>query len=121
VTDLVIYLSVAFGILLIVQIYAVVPTWLFYSVLVGWLVYLFVAVAIATRHKKAYPVAFILAIITLMVSLPQPEHYGFVQAGLSLASTTFIVGSALQVALLILIPIYVFENRKHKNEIQKGG
>jgi hypothetical protein len=112
--DLVIYLSVAFGLLLVIQIYALVPTWLFYSVLVGWIVYLLVAVAVATRHKIAYPAAFILAIITLMVSLPQPEHYGFVEAGLSLASTTFIIGSVLQVAILLLIPIYLLKRRNTK-------
>lgn len=109
--DLLIYLSVAMGILLLLQLYVLVPSWLFYSVLVGWLAYVIVAVLAATGHRIAYLLAFVLSILTLAVSLPQPEHQSFVEAGLSPASITFLVGSALQVALLILIPVYFLRKR----------
>jgi len=109
--DLLIYLSVAMGILLLLQLYALVPSWLFYSVLVGWLAYVIVAALAATGHRIAYPLAFVLSLLTLAVSLPQPEHQSFVEAGLSPASITFLVGSALQLALLILIPVYFLRKR----------
>jgi hypothetical protein len=110
--DFLIYLSVALGILLLFQLHSLVPSWLFYSVLIGWGAYLIVALAIATHHDAAYPVALLLAVLTLIVSLPQPEHYSYVQAGLSLASATFAAGSVLQIALLVLIPLYLLRKRK---------
>jgi hypothetical protein len=110
--NLLLYISVALGILLLLQLYSLVPPWLFYSVLTGWFTYLIVALAIATHHNAAYPAALILAVLTLLVSLPQPEHYAYMQTGVSLASATFAAGSVLQIVLLILIPVYLFRKRK---------
>ena len=114
--DLLIYLSVALGIVLLPQIYSVVPLWLFYSVLAGWIAYVLVAMATATHHKAAYPVALLLAILTLSVSLPEPEHYTFAKDGMWLATLTFMIGSILQLALLVLIPVYLIKNRKPASE-----
>ncbi len=112
--DSLIHLSVAMGILLLPQLYGLVPSWLFYSVLGGWLAYLLVAVLAATGRSVAHPLAFILAILTLTVSLPQPEHRPFMEAGLSLASITFLVGSALRLLLLILIPVEFWRKKSHR-------
>ena len=114
--DLLIYLSVAFGVLLLPQIYSLVPPWLFYSVLAGWIAYLLVAIATWTHHKRVYPVAFLLAILTLSVSLPEPEHYTFAKDGMWLATLTFMIGSILQLALLVLIPVYLIKDRKPASE-----
>jgi hypothetical protein len=113
--DGLIYLSVVFGIILLIQLYGLVPMWLFISVLVGWLAYLAVAILTAKGRRIAYPVAFVLAILTLGVSLPQPEHYSYVQAGPSLASLTFLAGSALQIALLVLIPVYLYRSKSQRS------
>jgi hypothetical protein len=110
--DVLVYVSVAMGLVLLVQLYVLVPTWLFYSVLAGWFVYLLVAVAVATGRKIAYPAAFVLSILTLLVSVPQPEHYSFAEEGMWLATFTFAVGSALQIALIVLIPIYLIKKRQ---------
>ena len=109
--NVLIYLSVAMGVVLLPQLFFMAPMWLFYSVLVGWLAYVVVAVAAASRRETAYPVALVVAILTLLVSLPQPEHYSFLGAGLVLAGMTFLIGSALQLALIILIPIYLIKKR----------
>ena len=111
--DVLIYLSVLLGIVLLPQLYGLVPTWLSYSVLGGWLAYLLVAVLAATGRRVAYPLAFILAILTLAVSLPQPEHHSFVEAGLSLASITFLAGSVLQFMVLILISVHFWREKSH--------
>lgn len=113
--DLLIYLSVAFGVVLLFQLYQLVPAWLFYSVLVGWVAYLGVAVLTVKGRPVAYPLAMVLAVLTLIVSLPQPQHYSYVEAGLSLASLTFIIGSVLQIALIVLIPIHLLRSRSHKS------
>ena len=112
--DLLIYLSVALGVVLLPQLYGLVPSWLFLSVLVGWLAYLIVAALVAKRRSIAYPLASVLALLTLMVSLPQPAHYSYVEAGPSLASATFLLGSAVQLSLVILIPLYLYRHKSSK-------
>jgi len=113
--DLLIYLSVALGVVLLPQLYGLVPSWLFLSVLVGWVAYLIVAVLVLVKRRSiAYPLAFVLALLTLMVSLPQPAHYSYVEAGPSLASATFLLGSAVQLSLVILIPLYLYRHKSSK-------
>jgi hypothetical protein len=68
-------------------------------------------VAIAKGLKMAYPLSLVIAILTLMVSLPRPEHYSLVQAVLSPASLTFIAGSVLQVAVILIVSSYLFMTR----------
>ena len=112
VTDVLIYASVALGVVLILQLWFMVPKWLYYSVGVGWIAYLVTAIAIMRGHERAYKVAFILAIITLFVSFPQPEHYAFVSAGINLASFTFLAGSVLQLCIIGLLIVRFLKNRK---------
>jgi hypothetical protein len=107
-----VYLSVALGLLLLPQIYGFVPTWLFYSVLAGWFVYLLVAIVVASRHEIGYPLALVLSILTLAVSLPQPEHYSFASKGMWLATFTFAMGSLLQIAVIISVVAYLVKKRK---------
>ena len=111
-TRFLIYASILLGATLLVELYAVVPVWLFYSVLAGWVAYLITAVAIAKDLKIAYPLSLILAILTLFVSLPQPEHHSLVEAGPSPASVTFIVGSVLQVAVILTVSSYLVLTRR---------
>ena len=99
-----IYSSVVLGILLLAQLYALnVPSFLFFSILAGWVLYVIVAIAVRTGRSKAYPAALILAIVTLAVSIPQPEHLSLAEAGPTLASLTFILGSILQAGVILLI------------------
>ena len=109
--DSLIYASIFLGAALLIQLFAIIPVWLFYSVLAGWIAYLIVALAVAKGLKMAYPLSLVLAILTLAVSLPRPEHYSLVQAGLSPASLTFITGSELQVAVILTVSSYLFMTR----------
>ena len=108
-----IYASVILGVALLVQLYPLmVPSWLFYSILAGWILYLVVAIAVATGRDKAYPAALALSIVTLIVSLPQPEHYSLAEADPTLASLTFIAGSVLQIGVIILVNSSMFLERR---------
>ena len=107
-----IYASVILGVALLVQLYVLmVPSWLFYSILAGWILYLAVAIAVATGRDKAYRAALALSIVALIVSLPQPEHYSLAEAGPILASLTFIAGSVLQIGVIILVTSSMFLER----------
>ena len=72
--DSLIYVSVILGALLLVQLYGLVDPGLFYSVLIGWVLYLVVAIGASVGREVAYPSALALSILTLLVSLPRPEH-----------------------------------------------
>ena len=109
IANLLIYSSIILGVALLVQLYPVVPTWLFYSVLTGWAAYLVTGIAIHERVHSAYYASIILAILTLVVSLPQPEHYSF---GLSLATITFLAGSILQVGVISSVVSHVVLKRR---------
>lgn len=105
-----IYASIVLGGALVFQLNSLgVPSWLFYSVLAGWTAYLIVGVAVTVRVSFAYPMSLILAVLTLAVSLPQPEHYSF---GVSLASLTFIAGSILQVGVIVAVVRYLLLKRR---------
>jgi hypothetical protein len=111
--DWLIYGSVILGVALLTQLYALtVPSWLFYSILAGWILYLVVAIGVATGRDKAYLPALVLSILTLAVSLPQPEHYSLADAGLILASLTFTAGSLLQVGVIILVTSFLVLKRR---------
>ncbi|HKM51446.1 MAG TPA: hypothetical protein VJZ75_09740 [Candidatus Bathyarchaeia archaeon] len=116
--NLFINVSVFFGVLLLLQLWSLVPMWLFYSVLIGWVAYFLTAVAIAFHHQRAYAVAFVLAILTLLVSLPQPAHYEIVRAGVNLAAATFIFGSILQVCIIVMIATYFLKRRLSRRELR---
>src|SRR5437879_13311942 len=69
--NLLIYASIFLGAVLLIQLFALVPFWLFYSVLAGWIAYVIVALAVAKDFRMAYPLSLVLAILTLAVSLPR--------------------------------------------------
>jgi hypothetical protein len=108
-----IYASVLLGIAVLAQLYALmVPSRLFYSILVGWVLYLLVAVAVAAGREKAYSLALVLSIATLIVSLPRPEHYSLADGGLKLASLIFISGSLLQIGVIVLTTSFLILRRR---------
>ncbi len=117
-----IYASVILGVALLAQLYTLVPYWLFYFVLVGWVAYVAVAIAAAHGREIAYPSALILSLLTLSVSIPQPEHYSLVSAGLTVASLTFISGSVLQVGVIMSILSYLLLKRMNpRRTVLVGG
>lgn len=107
IANLLIYASIGLGVVLLAQLYSIVPQWLFLSVLAGWIGYLIVGIAVTIRINAGYPVSLVLAALTLVVSLPQPEHYSLG----AMASATFIVGSVLQIAVIVSVARYLLLKR----------
>ena len=113
VANLLIYASVVLGVALLAQLYYVAPLWLLLSILVGWIAYLIVAIAVAMRIAAAYPVSLVLAALTLAVSIPQPGHYSF---GMSIASVTFVAGSVLQIGVILSVTGYLLIRRRTRRD-----
>ncbi len=117
--DSLIYASVTLGAILLIQLYGLVPPGLFYSVLIGWALYLLVAIGASVGRELAYPSALALSLLTLLFSLPQPEHYSLVSGGLTLAAVTFILGSAVQVGVIVAGGAFLL--MKHKRSRYSSG
>ncbi len=113
VIDILVYLSIALGAGLLVQVYGLLPAGVFFSILGGWFAYLIAAILLWRRYTKVYPVIIVLAVLTLLVSLPQPAHYALVNNAQILAASTFIVRSAFQVCLIVLILLFLILKRRH--------
>ena len=110
--DSLIYASVILGGILLVQIYGLVPPGLFYSVLIGWLLYLIVAIGASVGRELAYHSAMALSFLTLLVSIPRPEHYSLASDGLTVGALTFIAGSAIQVGVIVAGGTFILMKRK---------
>jgi len=109
--DAAIYASAILGVLLLYAAAPVVPAWLLASLATGEAVYAVCAVGVARGSRAAYYAIFVLAILVLTVSLPQPEHYAFATGGEIGAFLIFAAGSVLQACLLVTIPIYLLRTR----------
>jgi hypothetical protein len=105
--DSLVYASVALGLLFIYGASTLVPSWLLVSIIVGEVAYAAAAIAVARGFRAAYYAVVVLALIVLVISLPQPGHYAFASDGQVGAFLIFGTGSVLQICLLILIPFHL--------------
>lgn len=109
--DGIIYATVALGFVLLYVATSLVPGWLLASLYFGVLVYGLTSIAVLKNYRWSYYVIFVLAILVLALSLPQPEHYAFATNGQTVAFSIFALGGAMQAALLVLIPLYLWRTR----------
>lgn len=117
-----VYASVALGLVLLLFARGLVPDWLFWSLTGGVVAYLVCAVIIATRRTRwAYYMAFILAVVTLAASLPQPEHYSFAEEGQVAAFAIFLLGSIVQVVLIGALVFFFVRSRRASGTVASRG
>lgn len=107
---LLLYLSVGLGVVFLAQIYGIVRPSLFYTVLAGWFAYLALAVGVRMGWRLAYPLIVPLAILGLAASLIPRAHYGLI--GDPLPGATFLLGTGLQLALLVATLLYLLKGRQ---------
>jgi hypothetical protein len=112
--SLLVYASVILGLLFLAVLQGTpgIPSFLFPSILAGELIWIGCAFAVSRRARWAPALAAILAVVTLAVSLPQPEHYGFASSGQVVDFSIFAGGAVLQVALLISVALYFRSRRR---------
>lgn len=109
-----VYASVVLGVLFLYVLYGTpgIPGFLFPSILVGEVVWVACAVAVYRKARWAPYMAVVLAVVTLGVSLPQPQHYDFAQSGQVVAFLIFTGGSVLQFALIAAVGLFAYRSRK---------
>jgi hypothetical protein len=116
-----IFLSVILGVVFLLQVYNVLPSAVFDVIVVGWILFVIDAALTQVRPRLSYYLAFILAVLALASSLPQTAHYAFIENGEVLPSATFILGSAAQIALAVLVPYYFLSSRRSGSGPAKGS
>jgi hypothetical protein len=112
VLDGLIYASVALGALLLAQLYFMAPRWLMLFVGLGWVLYLVAAVLALMGKELAYPLSMVLSALSLALSLRNPVHWSFLAYGAALPAFTFLAGNGVQLALLLLAPIYLLSRKR---------
>jgi hypothetical protein len=118
--DALVYLSVALGAALLVQAFGLLPRAVAYSILGGWLVYIVAALLVFRKVRLAYPLVLVLAVLTLVVSLPQPAHFSLLNPSQALAAATFLLGSAAQIGLIVLLPLYFATEKENRGGGTEG-
>ncbi len=116
-----IFFSVALGVVFLAQVYDILPRDVFAFIAVGWVLFVADAGLSLIRPRASYYLAFVLAVLALASSLPQTAHYAFIESGELLPSATFILGSAAQVLLVVLVPYYFVASRRSKSTVPSTG
>lgn len=104
--------STALGVLLLYEIYALLPAAAFDFVAAGWVLFVFDSVLTFIRQRIAFYLAFVLALLGLSTSLPQSAHYAFIASGDLVPAAIFVIGSALMILIAILAPTLVLLRRR---------
>jgi hypothetical protein len=103
--------STLLGVLFLFLAFGSIPAPVFDLIGVGWVFFVAASVMLFVRPRTAFAMAFVLAILALSVSLPEPAHYAFFTAGEFLQGTVFLLGSSAQALLIVLVPYYFYKHR----------
>jgi len=99
--------STLLGAIFLVQVYGVLPPLAIDLVATGWVLFVVDSVLTFVAPNASYVLAFALAILALASSLPQSSHYSFLVNGDLIPAATFVIGTAAQI-LLIVVLLYHF-------------
>ncbi|HZW85263.1 MAG TPA: hypothetical protein VFE91_05115 [Nitrososphaerales archaeon] len=113
--------SVLLGPVFLWQVYPLLPPEGFDIVAVGWALFVIDAVMTFLRLKPAFYLGFVLALLALGSSLGETEHYVILQSGQLLPAATLLLGDGAQVLLIILVPYYLWRERKEKDWAWPGA
>lgn len=112
--DGVILATIFLGMLFLYVAIGTVPGLLLAMLFTGEFAYALAGLFVARGLRWAYYLVFVLAVVVLAVSLPQPAHYSFAANGQLLDFLIFGAGSVMQVFLLVAIPVYLWRSRASK-------
>ena len=103
--------SSVLGVALLYEISPLVPAFVFDFVAVGWALFVLDSILTFIRPVVSYYFGFVLAVLALGASLPQSAHWSFIQNGLLVPSLIFLTGSAMQIAIIVLVGLFTLKVR----------
>ncbi|MDA4125156.1 MAG: hypothetical protein OK438_06910 [Thaumarchaeota archaeon] len=90
----------------------VLPGAVFDFIAVGWALFVVDSALTFIRPVASYYLGLVLAVLALASSLPQSAHYALIENGQVLQATVFILGSAAQVLIILLMGLRFVKSRR---------
>lgn len=112
VIQLLILFSTVLGAFFLYQVQPVLPAPAFEFVAAGWVMFLIDSFLTFVRPRASYYLGVVLAVIALITTLSQPEHYQLVVSGNLPATATLLLGSAAEIALILSGGYFILTSRK---------
>lgn len=103
--------STLLGAVFLFQVYQLLPADAFDIVSFGWVLFLIDSALTFVRPRISFYVGLVLAIVALVETLSQPQHYVLIASGDLGATATIVVGSIAEVLLIVLAAYYLFTKR----------
>lgn len=116
-----VYATVFLGMLFLFVAIGQVPGFLLAVLFAGEFFYALAGLLVARGLRWSYYVVFVLALVVLAVSLPQPEHYTFAASGQYLDLFIFGAGSVMQVFLLVAVPLYLWRSGGARGSMRRSS
>jgi hypothetical protein len=103
--------STVLGVLFLLQVYTLLPSFVFDAIALGWVLWVVDSALTFVRPSLSRYLALLLAFLTLAATLSQPEHYSLVGSGNLEAAATLIAGSSAQVAIIVAVSYRLFKRK----------
>ena len=102
-----------FGIAFLYEVYPVLPSFVFYSVAFGWVLFVVDSVLTFVRPKASYYLGLVLSIIAFGITWSQPAHFQLIADGDIPATVTMLVGSATELLVIAAVLVYAYTARRN--------
>ncbi|MDG6988881.1 MAG: hypothetical protein JRN21_06095 [Nitrososphaerota archaeon] len=96
-----------FGVPFLVEVYPVLPAFVFDSVAFGWVLFVADSALTFVRPRASYYLGLVLAAVALLVTWSQPEHLRLIEGGDLVAAATIVIGTIAEVAIIGLTAYFL--------------
>lgn len=100
-----------FGVAFLNEVYPVLPSFVFDSLAIGWVLFVVDGALTFIRPKVSYYLGLVLALVAFISTVSQPQHYALVASGDIPATITLVIGSATELMLIGAVILYHFRER----------
>ena len=104
--------STILGVFFLLQVYSLLPTFVFDAIAFGWVLWVIDSTLTFLRPNISIYLGLLLAFLTLAATLSQPEHYSLLGSGDVEAAATLVVGSSAQVGIILAVAYRLFAGRR---------
>jgi hypothetical protein len=116
-----ILLATVLGALFLWEVYPLLPAAGFDFVAIGWVLFVVDSILTFIRPRASFYLGFVLALVALVASFGEPEHYQILQSGDPLHVSTLVLGDAIEILLLLLVPYFFLRARRDKEWAWPGS
>lgn len=104
--------STILGVFFLYQAYPLLPPAIFGFVAFGWVLFVIDSILTFVRPRISYYLGVVLAILALLATISQPQHFAIVMSGNLAAAATIVLGSSAEVLLIIFGAYFIISERR---------